>query len=276
MPVFGHIPGAIQIHPSYLEAGLNREKYYPNYNHPGEANIMKGRTLTYALEHLGIRPDSTVIVYGSDPDGVMAAARLVWGLMYAGVKRVRLLDGGIDAWTSHGQSPVMSIRNIWDLTPPAHDPLEWSIRKEFLIESEEVRNHIADPQNSPAGKLIDFRTDGEWNGSTPQKYTFFARAGHIPKAIHQGDWDNLLDGTSKRLAGHLDVVAKRWRDQGIIDPSVEDGSTPLTFHCGTGWRSSIAFLVGYLLGFRSKNYEEGFLGWSHYEEHLVMRPNCLD
>ncbi|MDA7908012.1 rhodanese-like domain-containing protein [Akkermansiaceae bacterium] len=276
MPVFRHIPGAVQIHPSYLEAGLNREKYYPHYDHPEESNIMKGRALTDALEHLGIHPESTIVVYGSDPDGVMAAARLIWGLMYAGVKRVRLLDGGIEAWIGHGQTAEMSITSVWDVITPPRRSSSWSLQEGFLASSESIRQHVANASDSPVGKLIDVRTDGEWNGSTPQKYTFFSRAGHIRGAIHQGDWDNLLDGTSKRLARHLAVVARRWRDQGILDPEVENGKTPLTFYCGTGWRSSIAFLVAHLLGFRSQNYEEGFFGWSHYPEHPVERPSTLD
>merc|ERR1712188_283341 len=37
---------------------------------------------------------------------------------------------------------------------------------------------------------------------------------------------------------------------------------PLIFYCGTGWRSSIAFFLAYLLGCESKNYDDGFYGWS--------------
>jgi len=274
MPVFGHIPDAIQIHPSYLEAWRNRSKYYPFYNHPRESNLMPEAQLILALEHLGITPDSCVVVYGSDPDGVMAAARLVWGLMHAGVRTVRLLDGGLNAWIEHGQAPDAKIKNVWNLGEKKPDPSDlqkkaWNSRAEYLATMEDVQQIAAGAPVSQVGKLIDVRTEGEWNGTTPMKYPFFTRTGHIPGAIHQGDWENLMDGRTKRLAPHLDIVFRRWRKQGIIDDKVADGSTTLTFYCGTGWRSSIAFLVAHLLGLQARNYDNGFFGWSHNPDHPI-------
>ena len=57
------------------EAGLRSEKYYPNYACPEDGNIMGGRELTGSLARLGIRPDSHVVIYGTEPDGTLAAAR---------------------------------------------------------------------------------------------------------------------------------------------------------------------------------------------------------
>ena len=276
MPVFGHIPRAIQVHPSYLEAGLNRSKYYPFYNHPSESNLMPPDELIPALEHLGITPDSRVVVYGSDPDGVMAAARLVWGLMHAGVRTVRLLDGGLDAWTALGHPASLEIKTVWDLPPKRTQSIQtWSFHSDYLAQTEDVQKIANGDPASHAGKLIDVRTEGEWDGTTPMKYTFFTRAGHIPGAIHQGDWENLMDGSTKRLKPHLDIVARRWRKQGIIDPEVEVGATALIFYCGTGWRSSIAFLVAHLLGLRARNYDNGFFGWSHNPDHPIVNKNVL-
>jgi len=273
-PPFRHLPGAIQVHPSYLEAGLNREKYYPHYDHPEEANILKGHALALALERLGITPDSQVVVYGSDPDGVMAAARLVWGLMYAGVKSVRFLDGGIDAWLEHGQETVMTTTSVWDLPDITFPRHEWSFVHRFLASTPEVQRHLLMETACDIGKLIDVRTVGEWNGTTPKKYPFFSRAGHIPRAIHQGDWGNLMEGRSKRLLPHLETVRDRWNQLGIVDSSVDERTTPLTFYCGTGWRSSIAFLVAHMLGYEARNYEEGFFGWSHDPRNHVLCRNA--
>lgn len=273
MPVFRHIPGAIQIHPSYLEAGLNREKYYPNYEHPTEANVLPHAELTEVLEKLGIGPDSRVVVYGSDPDGVMAAARLVWGLMYAGVKCVRLLDGGIETWVTSGGRTDLEIKSVWEAAgvdaPELGEMSPWLVRSDLLATGAEMQSFVKGDQASDR-RVVDVRTEGEWSGTTIKKYPFFSRGGHIPKAIHQGDWNNLMDGTSRSLSPHLEVVARRWREQGIIDEGVENGSTTLIFYCGTGWRSSIAFLVAHLLGFRSKNFDDGFYGWSFYPENKVV------
>jgi len=278
-PVFRHLPGAIQIHPSYLEAGLNRAKYYPFYEHPTEANVLPVAELTNVLEGLGIAADSRVVVYGSDPDGVMAAARLVWGLMYAGVPCVRLLDGGIEAWVGQGGETDFEIKSVWDVADTSDNAVgrtaSWLARPEYLATGAELRRLVSEDQSADR-RLVDVRTEGEWSGAMIKKYPFFSRGGHIPKAIHQGDWNNLMDGRSRSLSPHLEVVARRWRELGIIDEGVENGSTTLIFYCGTGWRSSIAFLVAHLLGFRAKNFEDGFYGWSfHPENEVIVEQDLL-
>ncbi|YCM42693.1 rhodanese-like domain-containing protein [Verrucomicrobiaceae bacterium 227] len=271
MPVFRHLPGAVQIHPSYLEAGLNRAKYYPCYEHPTEANVLPVAELTLVLEALGITPDSCVVVYGSDPDGVMAAARLVWGLMYAGVRSVRFLDGGIEAWVAKGGETDFEVKTVWEVAGShvVGERSTWTVRPEHLMSGPGLQRFVREDRLA-IERLVDVRTEGEWSGAMVKKYPFFSRGGHIPKAIHQGDWNNLMDGTSRSLRPHLEVVARRWREQGIIDAGVESGATTLIFYCGTGWRSSIAFLVAHLLGFKARNFDDGFYGWSFHPENEVV------
>ena len=179
-----HLPGALQMHPSYLEAGTDRSKYYPNYDHPTDGNLLPDHELTLALENVGISPET-------------------------------------------------------------------------LATTDEVSR-----LNSSYGKLIDVRRRDEWDGTNPNQYSFFSKAGHIPSAEYQGDWKNLVDQNSDKIGPLLDSVAQRWRDQGILDADVASGKRSLIFYCGIGWRSSIAFLVALSLGLRAKNYDDGFYGWS--------------
>ena len=72
----------------------------------------------------------------------------------------------------------------------------------------------------------------------------------------------IVDAHSHKVGPMLEAVRVRWQDLGIIDPGVEQGETELIFYCGTGWRSSLSFLVARLLGFRARNYDDGFYGWS--------------
>lgn len=252
-----------------MEAGLNREKYYPNYESPTEANVLPHLELTKVLEELGMGPDSRVVVYGSDPDGVMAAARLVWGLLYAGVECVRLLDGGIEAWVELGGRTDLAIKSVWEVSGVVHGEVSWRARSGLLATGVEMKDLVRTGGGTDR-RVVDVRTEGEWSGATIKKYPFFSRGGHIPGAIHQGDWNNLMDGTSRSLGPHLEVVERRWRELGIVDDGVEAGSTTLIFYCGTGWRSSIAFLVAHLLGFQAKNFDEGFYGWSFDPENAVV------
>ena len=260
-----HIPGAIQVHPSYVEAGTDAQKYYPHYQCPADGSLMQDRELQLAIERLGITPDTPIVVYGTEPAGTMAAARLAWGLMYAGVKHVRLLDGGIDAWLAHGGSTAHSIRTAREIAatgcPRIRTTARWVVRPEILATTPEVRR-CAERKGCTDGKLVDVRRIGEWDGSGTQSYPFLAHSGHIPSATHQGDWDNLVEPGTNKLGPRLDAVARRWRAQGILDAGVESRETTLIFYCGTGWRSSVSFLVALLLGLRAKNYDDGFYGWS--------------
>lgn len=59
-------------------------------------NKVSDEKLKAMLAKHGIRHDTTVILYGRD---VYAAARVAQIMLYAGVKDVRILDGGWKAWS---------------------------------------------------------------------------------------------------------------------------------------------------------------------------------
>ncbi len=274
-PPLRHLPGAIQVHPSYLEAGRNESGYYPFYQSPEDGNLLPHDELVDALEALGIRPDSFVVVYGSEPDGTMAAARLIWGLMVAGVKKIRLLDGGFEAWLARGGPTVTEVKkatNVANSTPSVNRRtsfrVDWQAHPEFLATTSEVREMTRLNGSAPV-RLIDVRNVGEYDGTLKDFYPFFSKAGHIPGAVFQGNWDTLVDRETQKIGPKLEDVRRRWSDAGIIDENVERGATSLIFYCGTGWRSSIPFLIAILLGFRAKNYDDGFYGWSWQEENEI-------
>jgi len=55
----------------------------------------------------------------------------------------------------------------------------------------------------------------------------------------------------------VEEVKARW---GLLGLRKERG--PVIFYCGTGWRSSISFVLAYLMGWEGKNYDSGWFGWS--------------
>jgi rhodanese-related sulfurtransferase len=83
----GHLPGAIHFNTDDLEDGS------PHWR------LREADELQRAIGRAGITPDTTVIVYGKK---LIAAARVWWALKYAGVDDVRLLDGGLQAWSKAG------------------------------------------------------------------------------------------------------------------------------------------------------------------------------
>ncbi len=277
-PVAKHVPGAIQIHPSYLEAGKDESRYYPNYQCPSDGNVLPPEPLTEALAALGITPDREVWVYGTEPDGIMAAARLIWGLMYAGIKTIRLLDGGLGAWLTYGGPTVPSIPRAADLAQSAgslgEDFTPWTVCSEKLATEAEVKK-IGETNAETSARIVDVRRPGEYDGTETKYYPFFSKAGHIPGAVLQGNWINLVESDSHQVGPVLEAVRQRWIDLGIVDESVERGEAALIFYCGTGWRSSLSFLVATLLGYQAKNFDDGFYGWSWTGENEVAfcEPN---
>jgi 3-mercaptopyruvate sulfurtransferase SseA len=97
----GHIPGAIDMDTLALEE-------------PETWNRRNPRELKKALESHGIGADTTVVMYGKfmSPDntdpfpgsaaGDIGAMRCAFILMYAGVKDVRILNGGFQSWQDDG------------------------------------------------------------------------------------------------------------------------------------------------------------------------------
>eukprot|EP00927_Polykrikos_kofoidii_P046360 TRINITY_DN40593_c0_g1_i1.p1 TRINITY_DN40593_c0_g1~~TRINITY_DN40593_c0_g1_i1.p1 ORF type:complete len:344 (-),score=44.06 TRINITY_DN40593_c0_g1_i1:217-1248(-) len=264
------IPGAISVHPSYFESEFDQSKYYPKYSSPEDGNLLPDVCLQAALAQLGITEHTQVVVYGKGVVSPMSACRALWALMYAGVKDTRLLDGGFAAWESHGGEtacePVHPVP-VPCFSPPPSDIHESNsaarciCRKDFLATSSEV---AAISRGGAPGTIVDVRKQGEYEGWLKDNYGFFSTAGHIPSAIYQGDWDELIDLETDKLCS-LEVVEARWRSLGIIgEPKgeVSAGGPPVVFYCGTGWRSSIAFVLAYMMGWDAKNYDDGWYGWS--------------
>merc|ERR1711939_392729 len=87
----GCIPGAVSIHPSYLEGVSLRaegENTYPHYSCPADGNLLSDELLHDALTKLGIDENTLVVVYGKGEVIPMISCRVIWSLTYAGVKDV--------------------------------------------------------------------------------------------------------------------------------------------------------------------------------------------
>ena len=256
-----HVPGAVRMHPSFLEAGWESSRYYPSYQKPEDGNLMPHKQLVQTLESIGIRPETCVVVYGTAPAAPLSAARIAWGLMVAGVQSVKMLDGGLAAWTDWGGDVVENIQYTCRDTDyertPEPTPSSWKMRSQWLATTAEV-----EAAGKVAARLVDVRTMGEYDGSHKDYYTFFQRAGHIPGATFHGNWTHLIQQPRQEILPKLERIRRRWKTLDIVDSAVENQETTLIFYCGTGWRSSVAFLVALLLGYRAKNYDGGFYEWS--------------
>jgi 3-mercaptopyruvate sulfurtransferase SseA len=228
--IAGHIPGAIHINTDVFENGSPRWRLRPSAE------------LHAALGELGITGDSIVVVYGHQTN---AAARVWWVMEYAGVKDVRYLDGGLEAW-KRGGFPL-------EMTPTALPPARFdaAVREDVLATTSYVREH-------PEAILADARSAEEYRGEV-SGYSYLDAKGRIPGARPVGNAADsaLLYQNSDGTLRSADEVRKRWQDAGIL------GGPEIIFYCGSGWRSSLAFLHARAMGLHNiRNYSDGWSGWS--------------
>ncbi len=229
----GHIPGAIHLDTDELENGYPRWQLRPL----GELRGVIGK--------LGIGPRVTVVVYGRK---TIAAARVWWVMHYAGVCEVHLLDGGYAAWIRAGYAGETKPNRRVAVTFAA------PARAETLATIDYVR-----AARGPA-IFADVRSREEFLGQV-SGYDYLDRKGRIPGAIHLDNADDsaaIYQNADGTLRG-LDEIRRLWQKRGLP----LDDSRELIFYCGTGWRSSLAYLYAVAMGLRRvRNFSDGWAGWS--------------
>jgi 3-mercaptopyruvate sulfurtransferase SseA len=249
----GHIPGACYLDTNWLES-------------PADWNRRGPAELDHALRSLGITADTTVVLYGRDTEGnpnerwpgrragQIAATRAALILRYAGVRDVRLLDGGYDWWVRDGNPLETTPRQPVSVPEfgaaiPAHP--------EYMIDLAEAKELLADRDNAA---LVSVRTWREHIGAV-SGYNYIGPAGRI-----RGDvWGNC--GTDAYHMQHYRNVDNTMRAYPEIAANwAAAGITPdkrVAFYCGTGWRASETWFYADLQGWdRIAVYDGGWLEWS--------------
>ena len=249
----GHIPGALQVDTNTLES-------------PETWNRRSPEELKATLESLGITRDTTVILYGrfSFPDnndpfpgssaGHLGSIRAAFIMLYAGVKDVRILNGGLKSWEDAG----------YDITTRETLPLDRGDfgaaipgRPELVVDVSQAKEIIA----SDKGNLVSVRSWPEYIGEV-SGYNYIEKKGRIPGSVfgncgtdayHMENYRN-LDHTTREF----NEVVEIWKEVGVV-PEKHNA-----FYCGTGWRGSEAWLNAYLMGWpRVSVFDGGWFEWSN-------------
>lgn len=249
----GHIPGAVQVDTNTLES-------------PETWNRRSPEELKATLESLGITKDTTVILYGrfSFPDnndpfpgssaGHLGSIRAAFIMLYAGVKDVRILNGGLKSWEDAGyeittQESKPQLRGAFGAKIPG--------RPELAVDVPEAKEIIASDQ----ANLVSVRSWPEYIGEV-SGYNYIEKKGRIAGSVfgncgtdayHMENYRN-LDHTTREF----NEVAEIWREVGVT-PDKQNA-----FYCGTGWRGSEAWLNAYLMGWPGVAvFDGGWFEWSN-------------
>ncbi|MFC1543196.1 rhodanese-like domain-containing protein [Candidatus Neomarinimicrobiota bacterium] len=253
----GHIPGSIWLDTLALEDERD-------WNH------RSSRELEEELCAHGITRDTMVVLYGRTADptmsqahpgqqaGQLASMRAALLLMYAGIKNVRVLDGGLAAWIKAGGSIT---REETLPNPVSETGLKIPECPEFIVDTAKAKQMIADPNS----ELVSVRSWAEFIGEV-SGYHYIQPKGRIPGAIFGNCGSDAYHMENYR--NHDDTM----RSYHEIEYNwYEAGITPekhIAFYCGTGWRASEAFFFAWLMGWRFISiYDGGWYEWSSDERN---------
>lgn len=232
-----HIPTALYLNTNNLES----EPWW---------NRVDDKKLANTIKDLGIRYDTTVILYGRDNT---AAARAASILMYAGVDDIRLLNGGWKSWVNAGFStePMLNKASSVEFGRPIPS------RPELIIDVPEAKLILDDPEHQ---SLVSIRTWDEYIGNTsgykyikPKGRITGSKWGHAGSdAYHLEDFRNPDDTMIS-----ADIIETFWQDWGI------NQAQNVSFYCGTGWRASETFFYAYVMGWENISvFDGGWFEWS--------------
>jgi thiosulfate/3-mercaptopyruvate sulfurtransferase len=226
----GHLPGAVAVE-------LDRDLAAPvGDGKRGRHPLPEPGALQEALRRWGINEDSSVVAY-DDADG-SSAARAWWLLRWAGLRDVRVLDGGIAAWTAAGlpltaEVPSPELGNV--LVRPGAMP---------VLDAEGAAGLVAG-----GGVLLDARVEPRYRGEVEPVDPV---AGHIPGA------------RSAPASGNVDVSgrflsAERLRER-FARLGVE-ADRAAGAYCGSGVTAAQEVLALHVAGIPAALYAGSWSEW---------------
>lgn len=236
----GHLPGAVFVD---LETELAAPPSPARGRHP----LPDLADLEAAARRWGVRAGSRVVAY--DAVGATSAARVWWLLRWAGLADVRLLDGGLGAWTGAGFALEQG-----EVVPVPGDVVLSEGELPTLTPDDAA--HLA---SSGAGLLLDARAGERFRGEVEP---VDPRAGHVPGAVSAPTVQNL--GPDGRFLGE-DALRERFEALGVR----ADGEQHVGVYCGSGVTAAHEVAALATLGVDAALYAGSWSQWSNDETRPV-------
>ncbi|GAA4478395.1 hypothetical protein GCM10023094_21980 [Rhodococcus olei] len=226
----GHLPGARFV-------DLDTELAAPPTPELGRHPLPAAADLQASARRWGIDDGDVVVVY--DATGNTAAARAWWLLRWAGIADVRMLDGGLQAWTAAGypleEGPGVPVAAGTVVLGSGHLP---------TVTIDEVADLARD------GIVLDARAAERYRGEVEP---VDPRAGHIPGARSAPTTEN-LDGAG-RFADAA-TLRRRFAELGA------DGSVPVAAYCGSGVNATHEVAALAIAGIEAALFPGSWSQWS--------------
>lgn len=241
----GHLPGAVYVS---LEDELSDHGVAGQGRHP----LPTGRNLESAARRWGVRRTRPVVVY--DDWHRAASGRLWWLLTTSGLRDVRILDGGLAAWTAAGGElesgdVIAEPGNVTLLPEDLHD----GIRPTLTIDE------AGDGARTGTLALLDARAPERFRGDQEPAD---ATAGHIPGARNL-PFTALLDADGTFLSD--EAVAGLLADRGV---GTDDA---VGAYCGSGISATVIVAALSATGRSAALFPGSWSQWSSDPSRPVAR-----
>jgi len=230
----GHVPGSISARSDYKDLAR-------------PLHVMPPDQAQTAIRALGISAGTRVIVVG---DG-MLSGRAWWFLRYHGHHDTRLSDGGFSAYVAAG-GPVST-----DAVAVPTGDFVARVDPSLICRADDLRREIGS-----ATKLLDVRSDAEWQGSNTMDHK---RVGHIPGATHVV-WTEMLAPEEPYLFRSPSEIRSLLASRGI---TAKDRVVTV---CEVGWRAAHSAFALKLAGFADvRVYDASMREWDNRDD-LPLEP----
>ncbi|OMB97767.1 thiosulfate sulfurtransferase [Mycobacterium sp. NS-7484] len=237
----GHLPGAVYVS---LDDDLTDYRVTGRGRHP----LPSGADLQAAARRWGVRTGVPTVVY--DDWNRAGSARAWWVLTAAGIDGVRILDGGLPAWTAAGGT-----LQAGEVTPETGDV---EVRHDDLYDGA-LGTLTAQQVAADVDVLLDARAPERFRGDLEPVDPV---AGHIPGAVNLPSTQLLSeDGTLVPEARLHALLA----DRGVT------GSAAVGAYCGSGVTAALAVAALAATGVDAALYPGSWSEWASNPQRPVAR-----
>jgi len=224
-----HIPGArLMDHMETVQMGSTGHRLPPN------------DTLIRAFTKAGVADGSHVVLYGDSPMATGWVNSALIAIGHGG--DVSWLDGGIALWQAEK-------RPVETSTPaPGTGPLTFRPGPDIFVDAAWVRAHL----DSPATKILDVRTEQEWNN------------GHLPNATLILWQDLFTDRRMQKFRSPEEIKALLARAG--VKPNQE-----VVTYCAVGMRASLMGWAARSVDVPARIYIGSWQDWSSDSNNPIVK-----